>query len=129
MTVKTPPDKIETRIGALEAEIETLRKYKEAVQIVLSDEALAREVLEELLDRERPQNPVEMPKSKQLAKLRSFFLDKNNAWADTSEISEGTELEGHTIRQCVYKRYVEFFEVRPHPSDDKRKQFRWKKTT
>jgi hypothetical protein len=63
------------------------------------------------------------PKSRQYKRVKRFFDRNNNEWASAAEISAGSGVVTHSVRQMMYQRYTDLFERR---SLDGATQFRFK---
>lgn len=132
--------KIDARIAEHEGEIAQHQEKIDRLRVLrdaLDDSELAAELAAEFKTQANSKSSAAKSKSSkeetkikvkstQLEKVIDFFNDRANEWASTSEIAVGSDLQPHSIRQMVYKRYVNLFERRDHPHESRRKQFRLK---
>lgn len=67
-------------------------------------------------------------KGKNALKIKEFFDGRSNVWATIAEIQSGTSLSKNSVVGVVYKTTPSPLEGRDHPTEPKKRQFRWKQS-
>ncbi len=60
--------------------------------------------------------------------IEDWFAKRNNEWATSNEIVDGTELNRNSATHVIYSKHKDRFETRENPNGEPGKQFRVKKS-
>ncbi len=114
------------------ADLEARLAKAEAVRDALDDPELAEEIIKSLGVQLGPRAVRKRGKPRRLTQVETvvrFFQDRDNNWADSFAISDGTGLKREAVRQVLYKSGSDQVVKRAGPKGPKgtrRVQFRLK---